>query len=381
MASRVGYIERIYRNIEAVDPLQVESLYNCIRNAGVIIPSGEGRSKGALSIACSEMAKMRRGKVVVDRSDIGFPGKGLADAAPILKRRFGHVCLLINSGNGRSLMPLLDAQDLAAYIAKTNNHRDFSINAVTSDPESPIGVLSSKFGNTLVLKGREPTEAPTESSEFRASGILEDLFILGSGIIFQSLAQAMYEEAQPPRVLDIAKGLYGDVARLVDEIVASDFYRFVVDRLEARSACFFAGLMSSKEAARMTAVRLAHVKRALGDEVYVAGENPPAPRAGDLLIVISYSGETEVVVSWCRGFKRLGGSIAAIVGREGSTLTSVADHHYVVRANPDAEGPNDFYIKAAFALSPLPILLVERAEERGLRLPEYLLKWYHSVTS
>ena len=90
------YIEKIFNGLWQVDGQQIEAVYHDIKSAGVIIPAGEGRSKGALSISCSEMAKMGHGKMVMDRSDIGFPGRDLAEAAPVLRKRYGQICLLIN---------------------------------------------------------------------------------------------------------------------------------------------------------------------------------------------------------------------------------------------------------------------------------------------
>jgi len=37
-------------------------------------------------------------------------------------------------------------------------------------------------------------------------------------------------------------------------------------------------------------------------------------------------------------------------------------------------------MRAAYVLSPLTVKLAERLGERGLKLPEYLISWYHSVT-
>jgi 6-phospho-3-hexuloisomerase len=42
--------------------------------------------------------------------------------------------------------------------------------------------------------------------------------------------------------------------------------------------------------------------------------------------------------------------------------------------------PRRFYMRAAYVLSPLPVRLVERLGERGLRLPEYIINWHHSLT-
>ena len=75
--SSMTFVNRVYQNLEQTNPADIEALYHDIMGAGVVLPSGEGRSKGALSIACSEMAKMRGGKLVLDRGDIGFPGRNV----------------------------------------------------------------------------------------------------------------------------------------------------------------------------------------------------------------------------------------------------------------------------------------------------------------
>ncbi len=59
--SSMTFVNRIFQNLEQANRAEIEALYHDIMGAGVILPSGEGRSKGALSIACSEMAKMSRG--------------------------------------------------------------------------------------------------------------------------------------------------------------------------------------------------------------------------------------------------------------------------------------------------------------------------------
>ena len=380
--SSLTFVNRIFQNLEKAKRSEIEALYHDIKGAGVILPSGEGRSKGALSIACSEMAKMRGGKLVLDRGDIGFPGRNVIEAAPILRQRFGQVCLLINSGSGKSLMPLLDAQQLAMCIAQESNPRDFRVDVVTSDRDSPIGKLGTRYGNVLLLKGREPDEEPSESREFRTTGIMEDLFILGTGVLFQAIAEALYEEAQAERVIARSKELFTEIGSLVDQMVTSDFFKSLVDALEQRHSCFFVGLGSGREVARMTAVRIGHVKRAMGDQIYVAGEsNTPAPRAGDVLVVISHSGETEIVAGWCKNFKRMGAVVASVVGNPDSTIGTASDLSFTIKCDGLEGRPNSFYVKSAFALSPLPIYLVEKVAERGLRLPEYILRWHHSVTS
>jgi len=380
--SSLGYINRIYNNISSVRIDDLERLLHDVQSAGVIIPLGEGRSKGALSIAVSEMAKMRDGKIVVDRGDIGFPGREISDAAPILKQRFGRVCLLVNSGSGRSITPLVDAQNLASYIGKTGAFRDYTIDLVTSDLNSPLAKIASKYGSVLELMGREEVHEAEEAKVFRDVGIMEDTFILGSGVIFHAIAETLSHKALPSKAYEYAREVALEAGKIVDKSINSDFYNFVTTRLETRSLAFFAGLGSSFEVARMTAVRVAHIKRAIGDQVYVAREtSTPAPRQGDLLIVISSSGENEIVSTWCKSFKRMGGQIAAVVGNADSTIASMADAVLEIPAGREPGTPNRFYIYAAFALSPLPILLVESLESKGFRLPEYILRWHQSVTA
>ncbi|MEM1947209.1 MAG: SIS domain-containing protein [Candidatus Caldarchaeum sp.] len=378
----LGYMNKVYKNVSSIDMNSLERLLHDIQSAGVIIPLGEGRSKGALSIAMSELAKMRDGKIVIDRGDIGFPGREMAEAAPILKQRFGRVCLLINSGSGRSMTPLVDAQNLASYIGKTGAHRDYIIDLVTSDVESPLAKIASKYGSVVELAGREEVVEAEEAKVFRDVGIMEDTFILGSGVVFHAIAETLYDKALPHKAHEYAREICAEAARVVEKSLSSEFYEFVTRKLETRSLAFFAGLGSSYEVARMTAVRVGHIKRAIGDQVYVARESStPAPRNGDLLIVVSSSGETEIVATWCKSFKRMGGQIAAVVGNADSTIAAMADGVLEIPAKTEPGRPNRFYVYAEFVLSPLPILLVESLEAKGFRLPEYILRWHQSVTA
>lgn len=380
--SVLEYIGPIFKNLSEVDPQEVENVFHDLNGAGAIIPSGEGRAKGALSIACSEMAKMSHGKIIVDRSDIGFPGKDLAQAAPVLKRRHGHICLLINSSSGKSLNPILDAQKLGVYITTSGQARDFRIDLVTADPDSPLGKLSIKYGNRIILKGRRIEPSQNEPREFRSYGIMEDIFPLASGLLFHCMASAISQENAADKVLPLAKSLSSEISAMAEETVNSDFFRFLLDELEQRKACFFAGLGSSQEVARMTAVRIGHLKRAMGDAVYMTGEtNTPPPRPGDILIAISHSGENEIVAGWCRNFKKMGGRVACIVGTSESTTESISDVSFVVKGDSKPGMPNDFYIKSAFGLSPLPIYLAERVEEKGFQLPAFIRRWQKSVVS
>jgi D-arabinose 5-phosphate isomerase GutQ len=380
--ANIKYILTIFDNIRALNPKDVESLYYGLSSVRVIVPSGEGRSKGALSIACSEIAKMNKGKIILDRSDIGFPGRDLYEAAPSIRNKYGPMSLLINSGSGKALIPLIDAQKLGQYISETGNIRDYRIDVVTSDPESPIGKLGSRYGSVVNLKGQVTYENFSEIKEFRETGILTDIFELGSLVLYQAIAEAMSKDASADAIFSIIENIFKEIQEMLEDKNSVEFIKRIVDDLEKRSLCFMGGLGSGLEVARMTAVRIGHIKRVLGDAVYVIRDvNLPVPRPGDIFIVISYSGETEVVVGWCKNFKKMGGKVISVVGNKDSSIHSLSDYSYVINSSYIKGEPNRFYLKAAFLLSPLPLFLAERIEKRGLKLPDYILRWYHSIIS
>jgi len=381
--AELRYLVTVKENLLELDEENLRNFYYNLLSARVIVPTGEGRSKGALSIACSEIAKMERGKIVLDRSDIGFPGRDLYEAAPLIRKRYGPFCLLVNSGSGKALIPLIDSQKLAQYIVDTGNNKDYKINVLTSDPESPLAKLGYKFGATLLLKGKREQELSEEGiREFREKGILGDIYELGSAVLFQALAEAINNDASPEQLKLYIENLIDDVLGIFNDKKAIEFLNVITDELERRNACFFGGLGSGLEVARMTAVRIGHIKRILGDWVYVVRDaNLPSPRTGDIFVVISYTGETEVVVGWCRNFKRMGGKVISITGRENSTIGAISDINYVLQTEYKKGEPNRFYLKSAFLLSPLPIFMVGRMEQRGFSIPEYVFKWYQSVIS
>jgi len=167
----------------------------------------------------------------------------------------------------------------------------------------------------------------------------------------------------------------------VDSHIESETYAHLVDLLERRTNVFLGGKGTANEIVKMTAVRLFHIKVFLGDNVYIArGVNTPHPRAGDLEILLSYSGETKPVISWCNIFKKLNGTVLAITGSEDSTLAKKSDLRITIEEATKPGQPRRFYLRAAYILSPLPVKLAEKLDERGLKLPEYIISWYHSVT-
>jgi D-arabinose 5-phosphate isomerase GutQ len=85
------------------------------------------------------------------------------------------------------------------------------------------------------------------------------------------------------------------------------------------------------------------------------------------------------VVNWVGTFRKLGGTVLSVIGSKGSPLESNSDLNVLLEERAELGRPRRFYMRAAFVLSYLPVLLTERLGSKGLRLPEYILKWYHSV--
>ncbi|MEM2118650.1 MAG: SIS domain-containing protein, partial [Candidatus Bathyarchaeia archaeon] len=182
-------------------------------------------------------------------------------------------------------------------------------------------------------------------------------------------------------VLKLCEEEFTKIGAIIDSNVQSETYNHIVDILEKRTDVFLGGKGTAHEIVKMTGVRLFHIKGFLGDNVYITrGVNTPHPRAGDLEILVSYSGETKPVIIWCDAVKKLGGTVFAITGVKDSTLAKKADYQITLEEEAKPGQPRRFYTRAAYVLSPLPVKLAERLGERGLKLPEYIISWYHSVT-
>jgi len=91
--------------------------------------------------------------------------------------------------------------------------------------------------------------------------------------------------------------------------------------LDKASRIFVAGAGRSALVARFFAMRLMHG----GYDVYVVGEIvTPSVRSGDLLIVISGSGETETMIAYTKRAKELGADIALLSTKTSSTIGDMA---------------------------------------------------------
>jgi 6-phospho 3-hexuloisomerase len=92
--------------------------------------------------------------------------------------------------------------------------------------------------------------------------------------------------------------------------------------LDKASRIFVAGAGRSGLIAKFFAMRLMHG----GYDVYVVGEIvTPSIRSGDLLIVISGSGETETMIAFTKRAKEVSATIALLTTKSSSTIGDMAD--------------------------------------------------------
>jgi len=378
--SGMGYVNKIRENILGINKRSLEPLYEDLKAADCVICGGSGRSLYSLNAAMSQIALSQAGwrnKVVLTPDDPGFPGKNMYDAAADLERRYKKTLLLMNSGSGYSEDPLDMAQDLAKYIKEKKATR-FSMGLLTSSLESPLAQITQEHGNVIQIKGRGKSKPSFEYSE---TGMMGDIFELGTLQLLCMMIESIFRNLEYKEVFKLAEDEFDKIGALIDANAKTQTYEKLVDQLEKRTNVFLGGKGTANEIAKMTGVRLFHIKTFLGDNVFMTrGVNTPHPRAGDLEILLSFSGETKPVVIWCDVLKQFNGTVLAITGNKDSTLARKADMQIILEEEVKPSTPRRFYTRAAYVLSPLPVKLAERLALRGLRLPEYILSWYHSVT-
>jgi len=368
VSSEVEYINSVTANVRNVKKSEFKPFFDDLNAADCIIPLGEGRSQSALYIGMGQI----KNKVVKTMIDIDFPGRNIVEAAPVLEKKYDKIVLLVNSGSGETTTPKIVVKQLSDYIEQEKSEK-FTIAAVVSNTNSTIGKIGEKdYGHVVELKGRRKRKNITNA--YLKHGIMNDVYELSSLLLFQKTKEAINEGKGHTAVFRKVAEESTVIGEIVDRFVCSDKYHDLIDKLETRSRITMGGLGPARNVAKMTAIRLQHVKRAIGDEAYLSGPFAPRPRACDVLFLISWSGETESILGWCRGQKKFGTHVYSIVGNE--SALSRESESFIIESPSTA-----FYERATFALSPLPLHLVERLNKQKFVLPEYIMEWWeHSVT-
>lgn len=96
----------------------------------------------------------------------------------------------------------------------------------------------------------------------------------------------------------------------------------LTDMLDGARRIFVAGAGRSKLVGNFFAMRLVHA----GYDVSVVGEIvTPSIKNGDLLIIISGSGETEQLIAFTKSAQKVGAKIVLISAKSSSTIGDMAD--------------------------------------------------------
>jgi len=376
----IPYINKIKENVLGIKPEQLKWLFKNLKSHSIIIPVASGRSKHAMNIPLSQATLMKNPKTVLSLEGPEFPWGSIYEAAPVLEQRYKNqkILVLFNSGTGETEDTLNVAYDILRYIAETKSKK-FTIFAITSNRNSSLGKLAREVGHILELKSIGKREVHKKKNDrYVETGIMRDVFELGSCFLLQTIVDAIYVDAQADEVYGLAEKEFQTIGKMIDNSLDSEFYKSAINLLETRCHVFRNSKGTGDEVAKMTLIRLDHIKRALGDDVYIM--NPPRPRAGDFQLSISYSGETKTVVNIGRIFRRLGGHQFSIIGRKSSHLEQHSDLSLILEEEAKLGRPRRFYTRAAFVASPIPIRLIEKLGERGISLPEAILRYYHAVT-
>jgi 6-phospho-3-hexuloisomerase len=318
---------------------------------------------------------------------MGFPGATIYEAAPKLERKYRKISVVTNTGGGETEGPHNITRQIGNYIEKTKTDK-FTIDVITSKPDSSIGKIGKKYGFVLQLKGREENE---RSEKYRDIGIMQDIYELGSLATLQGISQMLCENSEPQKFFEIMEKELPRIGSMVDEFVTSDMYSSLIDDIESRAHVFCGGRVVAGEVSKMLAIRLAHVKHFLGDEVYmIGGANTPRPRARDIAIFTSFSGgkivypgetreERSSIVKWAEDYRNLGVKVYSMIGTEDSPLERASDYSILLKEEKRDGTPRWFYVYTAFSQSPIAASICERLTERGMELPPELLRYQHTI--
>jgi len=113
-----------------------------------------------------------------------------------------------------------------------------------------------------------------------------------------------------------------ELADVLQRVDAEAFARVAEALRDEKRRLFFSGQGRSGLVAEMAAMRFMH----LGREAHFVGEaTAPSIRAGDALLLISGSGETEVAIHFARIAKSEGAKIILVTRAPTSALAALAD--------------------------------------------------------
>ncbi len=127
----------------------------------------------------------------------------------------------------------------------------------------------------------------------------------------------------------------------------------LTEMLDKANRIFISGAGRSKLVGNFFAMRLMHG----GYDVSVVGEIvTPSVQAGDLLIIISGSGETEQLIAFAKKAKSIGADIVLISAKDSSTIGDMADTTFQIGSNEQYGKVKGMPMGTVFELSTLLFL-------------------------
>lgn len=148
------------------------------------------------------------------------------------------------------------------------------------------------------------------------------------------------ENATCSSVITCIRSIVNHIGRTADQLDQSSI-EDIIKRLRETDKIFVMGAGRSGLVARAFAMRLMH----LGFTVFVVGDSTtPAVGKGDMVMIISGSGETFSMCSLAKIAKDLGAVLVAVTSNPDSTLGELADVVVVVkgRTKSDSEQDEDY---------------------------------------
>lgn len=385
ICDNVEYINKIKDNFFKIKQKELEKAYNILKKADCTVVYGAGRSLFASLTGMGQLAKDRR---IICPDNFGFPG------IDWLSKKYKNTVLLIVSGGGGKGDPLNTAMEVKEHIG-AGKLRGVKIVAITANPDSRLGEIAKEYGRVIELKGRTKESGSLRGSkEFFEEGIMGDQFELGALSLCQRIAECMHNNEPAGEIFKRAEKQFPIIGKRVDEMVCSEDYKTLIDKMMQPHSVTLGGVANGGMVASMAAIRFMHVKRVLGDEVFVCKkEIDSKPRPKSIVVLISYSGETRTILSWAEKFKEIDADITAISGFDDSTLAKdkEVNHKLIFGGDKRIKKPgsgimggsgkiNQFYEQAAYILSPMPIYLCSKLEkERGYEITEKMLRAQHSL--
>ena len=334
----VDYVNKICQNLKEIKKEEFGKLLHAVGSCRRIILVGEGRSGIALLIGIKGIKKR-----IFHEDDSSWRWRNVAEAATEFERKRGKTLVLINSGSGNTASPKETVEDLRLFIdvLKEKRGQKFLIATVTSHPEAEI---AQHCDVALELKGRDDNKEQTSPLE---SGIIGDQFELASMVLFRMIKEAINNNLSTEETLRAIEKEIKTIGKIIDSYLASKHYQALIKETASRQRIIRGGRGPDKKVGDLTVIRILHINRLVGREAWPTGPLPPPPIAGDILVPISFSGETKSTLQWVETYKKAGGLIFSIVGTKDSTL-SKEENSYVFEARIE-----DFYVRVVFLLSPL----------------------------